>query len=64
MKSSSYSVEDQHPEPTLVPQSSFRLKLRQVRLGLEGDQATLGFPMLARAWFGVSLVLYSISLFY
>jgi hypothetical protein len=53
-----------HPEPTLVPQSSSRLELRLVRLGLEGDQAMLGFLMLARAWFGISLVLYSISLFH
>jgi hypothetical protein len=49
---------------TLVPQSSSSLELRLVRLGLERDQATLGFTMLARAWFGISLVLYSISLFH
>jgi hypothetical protein len=53
-----------HPKLTLVPQSTSRLELRLVRLGLEGDQATLGFPMLGRAWFSISLVLYSISLFH
>jgi hypothetical protein len=53
-----------HLEPTLVPQSFSRLELRLVRLDLEGDQAMLGFSMLARAWFGISLVLYSISLFH
>jgi hypothetical protein len=59
-----FSWRSTHLEPTLVPQSSFRLELRQVRLGLEGDQATLGFLTLARAWFDIYLVLYSISLFH